>query len=71
MDLALSQEEEQIVRKIELYFKSGDMTFRDKVFNALLIAQYDLEAQHFSNERQHARLTRFKTVLDSLWQKLN
>lgn len=71
MEIGLSKEEEQVARKVEVYFKPGDMTFREKVFNALLIAQYDLEAQHFSNEKQYARLMQFKSILDSLWQKLN
>ncbi|MDD3023788.1 MAG: hypothetical protein PHE26_07820 [Syntrophomonadaceae bacterium] len=71
MQIAFSHEEEKMADRVNLYFKVDDMSFRDKIFHALLITQHDLEAQHFSNEEQHRKLLQFKNTLESLWKKLS
>jgi len=67
--LNLTCEEKQVARKIDNYFKPGDMSFREKIFNALLIAQNELECHHFSTERERLQILHFKNTLDSLRQK--
>lgn len=71
MEMALSQEEEKIARKVDGYIKVDTMSFREKIFHALLITQHELEVQYFSNEEQRRKLLQFKVTLDSLWQKLS
>ncbi len=66
----LSREEFNVARRIERYFKSDNMSFQDKIFNARLIAQYELEAQYFSNEEEKRRILEFKGILDRLMFKI-
>jgi hypothetical protein len=67
----LTHEEEQVVKRVNSYFKSSKMTMREKVFNAMLIAQHDLEAHHFCSEHERNRIAQFKDVLECLLLKLN
>ncbi len=67
--LHLSGEELQIAKRIDNYFKYCDMSFRDKVFHTILIAQYELEGHHFSNEYERQRILQFIRVSDDLLQK--
>ncbi|MBO8158479.1 hypothetical protein [Thermosyntropha sp.] len=67
----LSSEEKEIARKVDDYFKTTNMNFRDKVFNALLIAQHELEGHHFCSEAEKLKIIHFKNTLDSLLKKLN
>ncbi|WP_157049037.1 hypothetical protein [Syntrophomonas palmitatica] len=69
-NLQLSREEFQVAHRIERYFKSDNMTFQDKIFNARLIAQHELEAQYFGNEEERRRILEFKGILDSLMYKV-
>lgn len=66
----LSLEEKKVFRRIEEYFKSPAMTLQDKIFNALLIAQHELEAQHFGSESERLQIIQFQQTLDSLLQKM-
>lgn len=68
---SLSREEQQVVNRVEQYFKSSSMTMQDKLFNAILIAQLELEEQNFSSEVEKSRILQFKNVLECLLQKLN
>ena len=68
--LAFSTKEKKVIYKIENYFKSKQMSFQDKLFHALLIAQHDLEAHHFSNEIERQNIVEFKEAVDSILQKL-
>lgn len=67
----LSTEEQRVVHRVDEYFKSPSMTLQEKVFNALLIAQHELEDQNFSTESERIRITQFKNTLDNLILKLN
>lgn len=67
----LSMEEQEIARKVDTYFKTSHMNFRDKVFNALLIAQHELESHHFSTEDEKLRIIHFRNTLYNLLKKLN
>ncbi|MBC7076000.1 MAG: hypothetical protein H5T98_08025 [Syntrophomonadaceae bacterium] len=73
MDIAakLTNEEAQIARRVESYFKTSNMSLREKLFNAALIAQYELEGHYFCTEDERQKITRFKVILDSLMQKLD
>lgn len=65
-----SIEEIEVIRKLDRYFTS-DMDFREKVFHALLIAQHDLEAHHYSSEHEKAKICTFHDILLNLLHKLN
>ncbi|MGI5912252.1 MAG: hypothetical protein ACOX6E_06720 [Syntrophomonadaceae bacterium] len=65
----LSAEEIAVAQRIESYFKSSSMTFQEKVFHAILITRYELEAKHFSDEHEYQRILEFARVLDRLKQK--
>lgn len=67
----LNSEEQEIVRKIDSYFKTSNMNFRDKLFNALLIAQHELESHHFSSEDEKLKILHFKNTLDNLLKKIS
>lgn len=66
----LTIEEEQVANKVNNYFKSSNMTMRDKVFHAALIAQQELDEHNFSTEYERIRIAQFKDVLDTLIMKL-
>lgn len=67
----LSTEEQRVVHRVDEYFKSPSMTLPEKVINALLIAQHELEDHNFSTESERIRITQFKNTLDDLLLKLN
>ncbi|SHG60756.1 hypothetical protein SAMN02745221_00577 [Thermosyntropha lipolytica DSM 11003] len=69
--LHLSAEEREIARRVDNYFKTPHMNFRDKVFNALLIAQHELESHHFSTEDEKLKIIYFRNTLYSLLKKLD
>lgn len=69
--MKLSEEEKYVVQKLNSYFKPGNMSFEERVFNALLITRYDLEAHHFSNDKQRRTLIKYQNVLDGLLKKMN
>lgn len=66
----LNLEEIKVFQRIEEYFKSPAMTVQDKIVNALLIAQHELEEQNFGNENERLRIIHFQQTLDSLLTKL-
>ena len=66
----LSTEEQEIVHRVNEYFKSPTMTLQEKVINAFLIAQNELEEQHFNSESERIKIIKFKNTLDSLLNKL-
>jgi hypothetical protein len=66
----LSIEEQKVVHRVIEYFKSPSMTLQEKVFNALLIAQNELEEHHFGSESERLNIIQFKNTLDSLLTKL-
>ena len=67
---SLSREEFKIARRIDRYFKSDQMSFQDKIFNARLIVLHELEAQYFGSEEEKRRILEFKGLLDSLMFKV-
>lgn len=67
--LQLNGEEFQVAKRIDNYFKCSDMSFREKVFHAMLITRHELEAHHFGNEYERQRVMLFAQVLDGLLQK--
>lgn len=67
----LSHEEQKVISRVEQYFKSSSMTMQDKLFNAMLIAQLELEEQNFSTETEKTRILQFKNTLECLLQKMN
>jgi len=66
----LTSEEQEIARHLDEYFKNKNMTFREKVFHALLIAQHELDAQYFCSEDEKEKIIHFKAILDRLLLKL-
>ncbi len=66
----LSSKELDVARKVDQYFKLDHMSFQEKAFNALLIAQYELEAQHYGNESERTRIMEFRDVLLLLLNKM-
>jgi len=67
--MPLSGEELQVAQRIDNYFKYSDMSFREKVFHAILIARHELEGHHFCNEYERQKILQFARVLDCLLQK--
>lgn len=67
----LSCEEMEILTRLQRYFHCHEMPVRDKVFHAILIAHYELEAQHYSNDAQKMRIIHFKNTLESLLGKMD
>lgn len=67
----LTNEEQQVACRVDQYFKSSSMTIHEKLFNALLIAQHELDEENFSSENERMRIMQFKNILDSLLQKMN
>jgi hypothetical protein len=66
----LKLEEQRVAEQVEKYFRSSRMTFGEKLFHALLIAQYDLEAQHFCSEDERQRLILYIDILESMLSKI-
>lgn len=66
----LTLEEQKVAEQVERYFRSSRMTFREKLFHALLIAQHDLEAQHFCSEDERQRLILYIDILETMLSKL-
>lgn len=69
--LNLTNEEQKVAQKVDSYFKSKEMTLYEKLFNAMLIAQHDLESHNFTNEDERIRIIKFKKILDGLLKKIN
>lgn len=67
----LTLEEKIVAKKIEKYFKASNMNFREKIFNAILIAQHELEAHYFSDEYEKEKILHFKRVLEGLLDKIS
>ncbi|MGE5389929.1 MAG: hypothetical protein ACM3PE_02585 [Deltaproteobacteria bacterium] len=67
----LNKEEYRVAQRVDRYFKSNDMSFQDKLFHAMLIAQYDLEGHHYANDEERVRIARFKNIVDRLLHKIN
>lgn len=66
----LSMEEKIVFNRIDEYFKSPAMTLQDKIVNALLIAQYELEDHNFNTESERLRIIQFQKTLESLLNKI-
>ena len=66
----LSREEKIVFHRVNEYFKSPAMTLQDKIVNALLISQHELDDQNFSSEGERLRIVQFQQTLDSLLDKL-
>lgn len=67
----LNHEEKKVAEQVERYFHSSRMSFREKLFHALLIAQHDLDAHHFCSESEREVLVHFISVLDGMLSKLH
>lgn len=66
----LTNEEQQVAYRVDQYFKSPSMTIQEKLFNALLIAQLELDEENFGSENERKKIVQFKNVLDGLLQKI-
>lgn len=66
----LSREELNVARKIDEYFKPDHMSFPEKLFNAMLIAQHELEAEYYGNEFEKTRILEFRDTLLLLLNKI-
>lgn len=66
----LTLEEKLVAKKIDKYFQTSDMDFKEKIFNAILIAQHELDAHYFSDEYEKQKILHFKNVLESLLEKI-
>jgi len=69
--LELTGEETRVAQKVISYFRSPRMSLQEKMWNAKLIALYDLEQHHFTNPTEKERIARFTSILDSILTKLN
>ncbi|HOQ08832.1 MAG TPA: hypothetical protein PLG09_01760 [Syntrophomonadaceae bacterium] len=67
----LSLEEKKVAEQVDKYFHSSRMTFPEKLFHALLIAQHDLEAHHYCSEDEHQRLLQYINILQGILSKLH
>jgi hypothetical protein len=67
--MKLNNEELQVIQRIDNYFRCSDMSFPEKVFQAMLITRHELEAHHFGNEYERQRVMQFARILDGLLQK--
>ncbi len=65
----LTQEELKVARRIDDYFRIDHMSFKEKLFNALLIAQHELDAQYYGNEFEKSRILEFRDILLLLLNK--
>lgn len=66
----LSPEELSVARKLENYFSHAEMDFLEKVFQAQLIAAYELESGQPVTESERIRIMTFMDTLDTIWHKL-
>jgi len=71
VDTTLTNEEKKIAEQVDKYFLSSRMTFADKLFHALLIAQHDLEAHHYCSEEEHQRLLHYISILQGILHKVH
>lgn len=65
----LTHEEQAIAIRVNQYFSCTEMNFRDKLQQAVLIAQHELDSHNFCSEAEKARITKFMDVIHSLLQK--
>ncbi|NLB17335.1 MAG: hypothetical protein GX825_01015 [Syntrophomonadaceae bacterium] len=68
--MKLTAEEDQVAQKVASYFRSPEMSLREKLFNAKLIAVHDLELENFTGQDEKEKLARYYQMLDSIMQKL-
>lgn len=66
----LSPAELSIARRLECYFCNNDMDFLEKVFQAQLIASYELESGQPCTETERTHIMTFMDTLDTIWRKL-
>jgi len=66
----LSKTELDLLKKIDNYFNPDDMSFQEKLFNALLIVQHEIEAQYYNNDLEKANIFKFRDTLITLLDKL-
>ncbi|HCF49057.1 MAG TPA: hypothetical protein DER60_02160 [Syntrophomonas sp.] len=65
-----SPEELSVARRLEKYFSNADMDFLEKVFQAQLIASYELESGQPATETERIQIMTFMDTLDTIWHKL-
>jgi len=71
MATPLSFKEQRIIMRIDQYFKNSNMSLYEKIFNAKLIAEYDLEGHHFDNDYERRIISDFQDTLANLLVKLS
>ncbi|MEA1962294.1 MAG: hypothetical protein U9N81_13685 [Bacillota bacterium] len=69
--ITLTHEEQLIANRVNHYFKCPEMSMKDKLYHAILIAQHDLDSHSFCGEAEKNRLTHYKNLLDNIWQKMS
>lgn len=64
------RDERMILERLNRYFKSNQMTTKEKARAARLIAEHELDSQQYSNERERQTILFFYHTLDKLLNKL-
>ncbi|MEN6389391.1 MAG: hypothetical protein ABFD04_03175 [Syntrophomonas sp.] len=66
----LNRDELMILERLNHYFKSNQMTTREKARAARLIAEHDLESQQYGSEKERQIVLFFYKTLEKLVDKL-
>jgi hypothetical protein len=66
----LTPDEMAIISKVENHNKSKKMSIREKLRHAKLVALYDLELGHFTQEQQRLELSDFARKLETILRKI-
>jgi len=67
----LTLEEQQTLIKLENYFRSSEMSLYERIFNALIIAEHELNGHYFTSEHERLIIENFKLILNDLLIKIS
>lgn len=59
-----------VLERINNYFKSTNMTIKDKVRAALIIAEHELESEQYGSEKELQRILFYYQTLGGVMNKL-
>ncbi len=65
-----SSEEIQVLERINNYFKSTNMTIKDKVRAAFIIAEHELDSEQYGSAKEHENILFFYQTLGKVINKL-
>lgn len=66
----LDRDELMILERLNRYFKSNQMTTKEKARAARLIAEHELDSQQYSSEKERQTILFFYMTLEKLLDKL-